>query len=173
MTDAGGIVVRRATAADAAIIARQRAEMFRDMGVLRDEVYDRLVDAATLYVARAIAEGEYLAWLAAPANDPATVIGGAGVQLRPMLPRPHHDTGELALGPQALVMNVYTERAWRRHGVAALLMRHVVTWAGATGITSLVLHASDDGRPLYEQIGFVPTNEMRYVAARDPGAGQR
>jgi len=26
----------------------------------------------------------------------------------------------------------------------------------------VVLHASDDGRPLYDKLGFTPTNEMRY-----------
>jgi hypothetical protein len=25
-----------------------------------------------------------------------------------------------------------------------------------------VLHASDDGRALYDKLGFTPTNEMRY-----------
>jgi hypothetical protein len=28
-------------------------------------------------------------------------------------------------------------------------------------VTRIVLHASDDGRRLYERLGFVPTNEMR------------
>jgi hypothetical protein len=32
-----------------------------------------------------------------------------------------------------------------------------------TDIVRLVLHASDEGRPLYESMGFEPTNEMRYT----------
>jgi hypothetical protein len=28
-----------------------------------------------------------------------------------------------------------------------------------------VLHASSTGRPLYERLGFVSTNEMRYLGA--------
>jgi hypothetical protein len=28
-------------------------------------------------------------------------------------------------------------------------------------VRRIVLHASDDGRRLYERLGFVPTNEMR------------
>ena len=31
------------------------------------------------------------------------------------------------------------------------------------GITVVILHASDDGRPLYEAVGFKPTNEMRLL----------
>jgi len=38
--------IRRATAADAGVLARHRAEMFRDMGELPDGLYDTLVEAA-------------------------------------------------------------------------------------------------------------------------------
>jgi len=70
-------------------------------------------------------------------------------------------------GPQALVMNVFTERAWRRRGVGEALMREVLRWCRANGVDSVVLHASEDGRPLYWNLGFTPTNEMRYEG--DPG----
>jgi hypothetical protein len=36
-----------------------------------------------------------------------------------------------------------------------------MTALAARGIRRVVLHASADGRRLYERIGFVPTNEMR------------
>src|SRR5439155_15889928 len=44
--------IRRATAADAGVLARHRAEMFRDMGELSDGLYDTLVEAARAYVTR-------------------------------------------------------------------------------------------------------------------------
>ena len=44
-------------------------------------------------------------------------------------------------------------------------MRELLSWCRANGVESVVLHASPEGRPLYEQLGFTPTNEMRY--ARD------
>jgi hypothetical protein len=34
-------------------------------------------------------------------------------------------------------------------------------WLKEQGFGSVVLHASDEGRPLYESLGFQPTNEMR------------
>jgi GNAT superfamily N-acetyltransferase len=168
-------LVRPATADDAPVLARHRAEMFRDMGQLPDELYAPLVDAARAYLARAIPAGEYLGWVAAPAERSEEIIAGAGLQLRPVLPRVQRHAGGatvLAVGSQGLVLNVFTERAWRRRGVAALLMRHVIAGARAAGVSSLVLHASDDGRPLYESLGFVPTNEMRYEGelGATPGA---
>ena len=65
-------------------------------------------------------------------------------------------------GPQGLVVNVYTERAWRRRGVADALMRELLRWCSGNGVESIVLHASGEGRPLYQKLGFTPTNEMRY-----------
>jgi GNAT superfamily N-acetyltransferase len=154
--------VRLATPADAATIARHRAEMFHDMGELPDELYAPLAEAARPELAAWLARGEYVGWVACRADQPDAVVGGAGIQLRPLLPRP--DVGRRALrrGREAIVLNVFTERAWRRRGVARRLMEHVIEWARTHGVVRLVLHAAPDGRPLYEQLGFAATNEMRY-----------
>jgi hypothetical protein len=42
-------------------------------------------------------------------------------------------------------------------------MHEVLAWAGATHVDRLVLHAAQDGRLLYEQLGFSATNEMRFT----------
>jgi GNAT superfamily N-acetyltransferase len=47
--------------------------------------------------------------------------------------------------------------------VAELLMRHLLEWSRVRGLVRVVLHASASGRPLYEKLGFVATNEMRYT----------
>ena len=70
----------------------------------------------------------------------------------------------MELGPEAIVLNVYVESTWRRRGVAESLMRAVLDDLAARGIRRIVLHASDDGRRLYERFGFVATNEMRLSA---------
>jgi GNAT superfamily N-acetyltransferase len=154
--------IRRATAADAGVLARHRAEMFRDMGELPGDLYDTLIDAARAYFTQAIAEGRYVGWVAELDDRSGEIVGGAGLQLRELLPRPDVARGRLVRGPQGLILNVYTERAWRRRGVADALIRELLRWCRGNGIESVVLHASADGRPLYEKLGFAPTNEMRY-----------
>jgi len=154
--------IRRATAADAGVLARHRAEMFRDMGELPASLYDTLIDAARAYLTQAITDGRYVGWVAELDAGSREIIGGAGLQLRELLPRADVARGRLVRGPQGLIVNVYTERAWRRKGVADALMRELLQWCRGNGIESVVLHASDDGRPLYEKLGFRPTNEMRY-----------
>ena len=153
--------VRLAAAIDIPLLARHRAAMFRDMGKLASQQEEALERATALYLRDALPRGEYLGWVAEVMGTPPTAIAGAGVQLRPILPRPRSDGGDLELGPEAIVLNVYVEPAWRRRGVADALMRAVLDALAARGIRRIVLHASDDGRRLYERLGFVPTNEMR------------
>lgn len=87
------------------------------------------------------------------------VVAGAGIIVRPMIPRPAPD-GSIEVC-EGTVVNVYTEPAWRRKGLGALVMTQVLHYARKNQINRLSLHTSDDGRPLYETLGFAPTNEMR------------
>jgi ribosomal protein S18 acetylase RimI-like enzyme len=163
--------VRRAAAADIPMLACHRAAMFRDMGKLAPPLEDVLREKTARYLDDALPRGEYLAWLAEDSAVRPAVIGGAGVQLRPILPRPPEDgAGDVVLGPEAIVLNVYVEPAWRRRGVARALMRALLDDLAARGIRRIVLHASVDGRRLYERLGFAPTNEMRLV---DDGGRER
>jgi GNAT superfamily N-acetyltransferase len=159
------VLVRLATVGDAIHVARHRAAMFRDMGVLSDgPVHDALVAATLAYLERAMPAGEYHGWLAEPAGAPGHVVAGAGVQLRPIVPRPDPFRPDVLAAPQALLLNVYTEPAWRRRGIAERLVRAAVAWAAERGASGVVLHAAAEGRALYERLGFEATNEMRYAA---------
>jgi GNAT superfamily N-acetyltransferase len=155
--------------ADAPTIARHRAEMFLDMGILPRPVYDALVDATVTYLQHTIPTAEYVGWLATPTVSPEQVVAGAGVIHRRVPPHPHRGSGGVVLGAgrQGLVLNVFTERLWRRRGLARLLMSRVLAWATETGLETLVLHASEEGRALYESLGFVASNEMRYGGLLD------
>jgi ribosomal protein S18 acetylase RimI-like enzyme len=153
--------LRQADASDIGLIAHHRAAMFRDMGTLAAHRMEALERATAAYLRDALTSGEYIAWVAENTATPPAVIGGAGVQIRPILPRPRPGSDELEHGPEAIVLNVYVEPAWRRRGIADALMRAVLQALAARGIRRIVLHASDDGRRLYERLGFVATNEMR------------
>lgn len=62
-----------------------------------------------------------------------------------------------------MVVNVYTDPSHRRQGIARKLMEVIIDWCRSEGFGSVLLHASDEGRPLYESLGFTPTNEMRLM----------
>jgi ribosomal protein S18 acetylase RimI-like enzyme len=102
--------------------------------------------------------------------SPVEAIGGAGVQLRRILPRPGSAADSLELGPEANVLNVYVEPEWRRRGVGEALMQSVLAALAERKVRRVVLHASHQGRRLYQRLGFVASNEMRQERAGRPGA---
>jgi GNAT superfamily N-acetyltransferase len=157
------MMVRAASMLDIPLLARHRAAMFRDMGTLASASEAALVRATETYLREAMPRNEYLAWVAESPAAPPEIIAGAGVQLRPLLPRPGIGGEEQELGPEAIVLNVYVEPPWRRRGVAEGLLQTVLTALAERRIRRIVLHASADGRRLYERLGFAPTNEMQLM----------
>jgi len=111
----------------------------------------------------AVASGDYIGWLVTEHDKSQTIIAGAGVIIREVPPFPlRHKNGEITIaeGRQGLIVNVFTEPEWRRRGLARLLMEQIIAWSRGQHLDGLVLHTSDDGRVLYERLGFVPTTEM-------------
>jgi GNAT superfamily N-acetyltransferase len=156
--------IRLATAADFELISWHRAQMFRDMGELPPELFDSFRTQSLETLKRMFDDATYVGWLASPKNGPERIVAGAGVQLRKVSPHPQPKANrEIAIvsGLQAIVQNVYTEPEWRRRGLAALLIKRIIDWAREQGIESVVLHASKEGRGVYERLGFVATTEMR------------
>jgi GNAT superfamily N-acetyltransferase len=158
--------IRPATVDDADVIAWHRAAMFRDMGDIAADDVEPLLRATAAWVRGAIPAGDYVAWMATPRDDPRRVIGGAGMQLRALIPRPRPAGPGILDGRQGLIVNVFVEREYRRQGVARALTEAALDWGREAGLVSIVLHASPAGRPLYEALGFVTTNEMRYDRLR-------
>jgi GNAT superfamily N-acetyltransferase len=148
------ITIREAGAADIETILHHRRSMFRDMGEGTAEELDRMVEVARPWFARALANGSYRHWLAMDASG--GVAGGGGVLLCPWPANPHDPCTE-----RAVILNVYTEGEFRRRGIARQVMEAILAWVQAYGLRSVNLHASADGRALYEKLGFAPTNEMR------------
>jgi GNAT superfamily N-acetyltransferase len=155
--------IRLATVADAAVIARHRIAMFRDMGCggLPDERDAEPLAAASLaYLVEALPSGLYRGWLVE--RDDA-VVGGGGIIVQRGVPRPENLYGD----EEAYLLNVYVEPPHRRRGLARLLMDTMLDWCREHRLARVVLHASDDGRTLYESLGFsAATNEMRLTLPR-------
>jgi GNAT superfamily N-acetyltransferase len=154
--------IRRATAQDAHVIAWHRARMFQDMGDVSGDAFEILRTQARIRLEQWIDTGNYIGWLATPADKPEMIVAGAGVQLQPILPRPI-DVSTIGEGRQGTIVNVFTEPQWRQRGIAGQLIEEIIIWSKNEQIDRLVLHASDEGRSIYERLGFVASNEMRFV----------
>jgi GNAT superfamily N-acetyltransferase len=152
--------IRRAIAEDAETIVRQRWSMFHEMGYREEPVLDAMAVAFRPWLLRMMHSGEYLAWFAVA--DDRSIAAGLGLWLMDWPPH--------MIGPGARrgnILNVYTSPEHRRRGLARQLMQTALAWCRAHGIRAVILHASQEGAPLYEALGFRPTNEMRIVL--EPG----
>ena len=133
--------------------------MFQDMGRVSGDAFEILRAKARTRLEEWLTSGDYVGWLATPADQSELVVGGAGVQLQRILPRPVDDV-TIGEGRQGTIVNVFTEPEWRRRGIAGLLMQEIINWSKTEKVDRLILHASDDGRPVYEKLGFKESNEM-------------
>ena len=149
----GAITIREARVEDAPVILHHRRSMFRDMGEGTVAELDGMAALTGSWLARSLADGSYKGWLA---MDDGRVVGGGGVLLCPWPASPKD-----RILRRAIILNVYTEPDCRHRGIARQIMRTILEWLRGQGFASVSLHASDEGRPLYEQLGFVATNEMR------------
>lgn len=152
--------IRLATREDVDVIAEHRARMFQEMGEVSPDTFEIFRAKSRERLHDLLTRGEYKGWLAISAQQPDIIAGGAGVQLREVLPHPK-EGNKIAEGRQAVIINVFTEPDWRRQGVAVRLLQTIIAWARAERLDRLVLHASEAGRSLYTRLGFVGTNEMR------------
>jgi len=146
--------LREATLADAPVLARQRRLMFDSIDALRADQGDLLEAAILRYIVQAMPAGTFRSWVV---EHEGTVVAGGGLQLRTLRPRPGYVYGE----PEGLIVSMWTDPEHRRHGLGRQVVEAILAWGRANGVTRFTLHASNDGRPLYELYGFRPTNEMR------------
>lgn len=66
-------------------------------------------------------------------------------------------------GKRAHLMNVYTEKDYRRRGIARQLVNMLIEDARVHGATEISLDATESGRPLYESMGFKASEECMVI----------
>jgi GNAT superfamily N-acetyltransferase len=145
--------IRPARPDELSTVLHHRRQMYIDMGTRDVPMLDEIERASRTIFGDALRNGTYRGWFA-EANG--RVIAGGGVLLLPFQPGPREPRPM-----RPFIVNVYTEPAYRRRGLARQLLQEMVDWCRAEGFAGVNLHASDEGRALYESMGFVPTNEMR------------
>jgi ribosomal protein S18 acetylase RimI-like enzyme len=145
--------IRSAGQADLPIIWHHRIAMFTEMGVDTEPLI-RLQTPFNEWMSACIASGEYVGLLAV--TESGEVVSGAGLWLHQWFP-----SSVAPSGRRGYILNVYTEPEHRRHGLAKRLVQGCIDHCKALDITVVLLHASQFGRPIYESMGFIDTNEMR------------
>jgi len=147
------IIVREASLTDIPEILPQRRAMYEDMNYKDSAALNEMAKLSAMYLEKAMADGSFRAWLAFE-NDHA--VAGGAILISPWPAHPY----DLECR-RATILNVYTDPTHRRRGLARTLMQTMIDWCQRQGFARVTLHASDDGRHLYESLGFETSNEMR------------
>jgi GNAT superfamily N-acetyltransferase len=136
-------------------IVEHRRAMFSDMGYSDEGALDAMCAAFRPWLEEKMWAGEYLAWVA---TTDGRIVAGLGLWLMDWPPH--------LVGPgsrRGNILNVYTHPECRKQGMARALMETALDWCRTHQIACVILHASAEGRPLYEGMGFQATNELRLL----------
>lgn len=155
--------IRPATVDDIDVLIDRRFDMFRSMHSDVDEAkMEALRQPTADYLQCALPSGEFSAWLA---EGNGQVIGSAAVILHAKLPGIRNPSGR-----EGYILSVYVDPAWRRQGIATALMNTILDYLRRNNVGTAYLHASAEGRFVYEQLGFesVPHAMRLYLNPSKP-----
>jgi GNAT superfamily N-acetyltransferase len=128
--------------------------MFEAMGYQDPKILAASDAASATYFATAIPAGTFHGWLAVTSTGLAVASGGVVIDQHP--PGPANLSGQIGY-----IMNLVTNPRYRRQGIARRMMETMLEWLAQQGVQRVTLHATEVGRSLYEELGFVPSNEMQ------------
>ena len=151
VNDVPAVTTRRATAADAAELARLRFE-FRTAihDAVETEVGFR--ERCERWMAERLATSDWYAWIAARTED---VLGNIWLNVFHKVPNP---VGE----PEAYgyITNLYVVPGLRGGGVGSRLLDAAVEECRARGVDTVLLWPTPRSRGLYVRHGFVDTDDV-------------
>ena len=139
---------RLATTDDAAELTRLRARLFEEMAPAA--VGGGWEAACAAHLRRGLADGSVLGGVV-EGPQPGALVAGGLVDLRAVTPGPGNPAGL-----EAYVYSMYTERGWRRRGLARAVLERLLAEVRRRGVAVVELHATADGEPLYRSAGFGP-----------------
>lgn len=147
------ITYRKATVADVPDLARLRIEFLKE--VQDPETYlvgeEGLNDILQNFFQQHIANDDIVAWIAIVNGE---VVSTSGLCFSTIMPG-----FTLLDGRVAYIMNIYTLPNWRKKGIGKQVFHHILEAAKERNYKRVILHATEDGRPIYEKFGFRATND--------------
>ena len=132
-------------------IVRLKLAMFDECGhaaMLATDAFERILeDYISLY-----GKNEARHYIA---RSGARIVSVAGAFIKSEIPFRY-----FKIPIQGFIGDVYTEPAFRHQGLAIELSRQALEWLRSRKLRTVRLLASSSGRPIYEQLGFLLSDEM-------------
>lgn len=146
------ITYQKLTAKELDIFIGMRIDQLREEGAKEDiDLRPALRD----YYQRHMADDTFVSWLAL---DSGKIIGTSGMSIVEKPPYFGCPSGRIGL-----LSSMFTDKAYRRQGIAKELLSRVVNEARKRGCGTVQITASDMGVLLYTNFGFTKNNNfMQY-----------
>lgn len=147
------VTYRKATINDLDDLVRLRIEFLKEVQKIETRQYseEELSTALREYLSKSMINDEFVAWLAISESEIIATSGLCFFQITPGF--------TLIDGKIAYILNIYTLPNWRGKGIGKQVFDHILQEAIGRGYKRISLHASDDGRPIYEKFGFRLTGD--------------
>ena len=146
------MTARPVAVGDLELICEHRERMFAESGRTRESLQP-MTAAFKQWLIPRLADNSYFGWML---EDAGRVAAGLGMMVIDWPPHPSHPTDDR----RAYILNVFVEPEHRRQGLAKQLMALAEERARQLGLRYAILHATQQGRPLYEALGWASTSEM-------------
>ncbi|MEH2064851.1 MAG: GNAT family N-acetyltransferase [Nostoc sp.] len=144
--------LRQANLQDLEAVIQLRLELLREAGDIKgDSDTANLAEATRKYLGEKMPRGKFLAWVA---EVDSQIVATSGLVF---FQRPPYN-GNFS-GLEAYVMNVYTIPMWRGQGIATALLKEIISFVRTTEAKRLWLDTTEDGKRIYDQLGFVSTSK--------------
>jgi len=138
---------RKASQGDIYRLAELRIKQLIDEGY--PETTDILEDLKR-YFTTSLEARSLICWVAENNGEILATAGICFYQLPPTFSNPS--------GRIAYITNMYTDKTYRKKGVASYLLEKLIEEAKSQNYSSVRLHASIHGKGIYEKVGFVDTD---------------
>ncbi len=149
------LMLRKATNQEDFIIAQHFYQLWLDNEVSPDSIRDDWLEVTLQFIDQARQELSFQAFVAEVEGN---IVASASCQLfAGLYPSPFKSEYR----QYGYIWNVYVESAYRHQGIATKLTNESINYLKSLGCTRAILHASPHGKPVYEKLGFVASNEMR------------
>lgn len=104
------------------------------------------------YYQQHIADGSHYALVASVDGEDC---GCGALCMTDELPSPDNTSGHCAY-----LMNIYVREAFRKHGIAHIIVKALVAEAKLRDCGKIYLEATSDGKPVYASLGFEDMPDM-------------
>ena len=150
--------IRQATVDEVDCLVDLRLAMFDAMGLLDEGNRGRTRGDCRAYFEATLPSELFRVWVMEVEGE---LIASVGLVVHSVPPSPFNRVGK-----EGYIMNLVTLPPCQRRGIARALLSHVIEVLRAEGVPTASLHATSDGRELYEELGFSVRNELPEMQLR-------